>query len=533
MTEFLHSTHSLTAAYLLIFIVLVCTALIIQHFVKHSKYHISKYLPEAAATIAFTSLISAIIRFAGGYSDKDENHSNSVFIDHNDGTASFELNKLGFPSSVFYFLLLPPILFNSGYHLKRSLMFANFGAIISLSVLGTMISVLIVTIGIYFLTQADVIHSVKLSVMEIVAFAALISSTDPVATLSIYMERKVDPTLFYIVFGESCLNDAVALTLFTVSSSYIGKDITLTEIGYIICKCLVIFIGSAAVGYIFGILTAFIFKYLQFNRKHHSITATSILLCSVYIPFLLCEVVGLSGIVAIFFSGISSRRYINKNLNKNTVGYCSFTFNLVAYVAETACFTLLGLSVFALPWNMFKFDFILVTAVLIIIGRVHVYPLLGMINFYRLQNVPTTKSIVGSTSTSTSASKSDRECGFINNSNNDITSKSNNSNNYNNNNSNSNNDNNTGNNNDAGDGSSSSNGSNISSNSNSTKIIESLQPTLPLSVVPVPVPVPVPPPVQEYNLISVNKMHMIFFAGLRGCVAYSCANIFPSASGNK
>ena len=157
MAGFLQSTHSLTAAYLLSFIVLVCIAFVIQYYVKYSKHHISKYLPEAAATIAFTALISAIIRLAGGYSDdNNNNHSNSVFIDHGDEhlTTSFEFNKLGFPSSVFYFLLLPPILFNSGYHLKRSLMFGNFGAILSLSVLGTMISVFIVTVGIYYLSQA-------------------------------------------------------------------------------------------------------------------------------------------------------------------------------------------------------------------------------------------------------------------------------------------------------------------------------------------------------------------------------------------
>ena len=38
---------------------------------------------------------------------------------------------------------------------------------------------------------------------------ALISATDPVATLSVFSELSVPPLLYHIVFGESVLNDAV------------------------------------------------------------------------------------------------------------------------------------------------------------------------------------------------------------------------------------------------------------------------------------------------------------------------------------
>ena len=38
---------------------------------------------------------------------------------------------------------------------------------------------------------------------------ALISATDPVATLSVFSTLDVPPLLYNIVFGESVLNDAV------------------------------------------------------------------------------------------------------------------------------------------------------------------------------------------------------------------------------------------------------------------------------------------------------------------------------------
>lgn len=45
-------------------------------------------------------------------------------------------------------------------------------------------------------------------------FGALISATDPVATLAIFSAMNVNPQLHFLVFGESVLNDAVAIVLY-------------------------------------------------------------------------------------------------------------------------------------------------------------------------------------------------------------------------------------------------------------------------------------------------------------------------------
>ena len=54
----------------------------------------------------------------------------------------------------------------------------------------------------------------RLTLVESFAFGALISSVDPVATLAIFKALRVNKTLHMLVFGESVMNDAVAITLF-------------------------------------------------------------------------------------------------------------------------------------------------------------------------------------------------------------------------------------------------------------------------------------------------------------------------------
>ena len=55
---------------------------------------------------------------------------------------------------------------------------------------------------------------ITLSLSEAMAFAALISAIDPVSALAIFGALKIQPTLNMTVFGESVINDAVAIALF-------------------------------------------------------------------------------------------------------------------------------------------------------------------------------------------------------------------------------------------------------------------------------------------------------------------------------
>ena len=54
----------------------------------------------------------------------------------------------------------------------------------------------------------------KDSIIPSLLFGSLISATDPVTVLAIFHDLHVDFDLYSLVFGESVMNDAVAIVLF-------------------------------------------------------------------------------------------------------------------------------------------------------------------------------------------------------------------------------------------------------------------------------------------------------------------------------
>ena len=374
---FLHNEHVVLSENLLLFTCLLCCCLLMQYFIAHKWKQ--KYIPEAGSVILLSMLVGGIIRLviSGG-------EMSGTATTKADGGQSHSPYFLQFSPSLFYFGLLPPIIFSAGFLLKRQLFYDNFGVVFVMAFFGTCVSAAVISVGLFYMINYTSIlyHVGKFSLMECIAFGFIISSTDPVTTLSVFTSLKVDPSLYYAVLGESILNDAVAITGFRVAVRFIQNDLSSTDVMFCMPNFVVIVVASTVIGYVFGIVLAFLFKHVDF--EFNRIIPVSIFLGVVYIPFLLAEVLQLSGILAMFFAGISARRYIYKNLNAEVRILAAFAFQLIAHISDTMCFALLGLSVFFLDFNFAQsYKFFLLLILLTWASRaVAVYPLLSMVLTY-------------------------------------------------------------------------------------------------------------------------------------------------------
>ena len=245
-----------------------------------------------------------------------------------------------FDPQAFFLLILPPIMFDAGYHTDKRNFLRNFGTILLFSVVGTVIAALVYTfillIGQFFLSEP------RLSVLECLMFGSLIVSVDPVATRAVFKTIKLDTVLHMIVFGESSLNDAVTIALFRTFSSFQKREEELS-LGEAFGLFNLQFFGSIGVGVIFGLLSALLFKYLNLREKPTFETALFMLWS--YIPFVFCEAVGLSGILGILFVAMVMVHYTHYSLSRPSQNTTRQLFRSVAFLAETCCFVILGLTI--------------------------------------------------------------------------------------------------------------------------------------------------------------------------------------------
>lgn len=133
----------------------------------------------------------------------------------------------------------------------------NIGSILTVAFLGTILSSIFNLIVFYNFGKNLGIGSDDF--VECFIFAALLSCTDTVATVAVLVEINVQPLLYSLVFGESMLNDAVAICLVRALTPYVGSKISGKTIGNLTLSFIEIVFGSFFVGAVVGFFAAFVY----------------------------------------------------------------------------------------------------------------------------------------------------------------------------------------------------------------------------------------------------------------------------------
>lgn len=370
---------------------LLLTAVLVLSKLLHEYRPLSKVLSEASLVLILSMTVGFLVHL---FLDEDEvgyaGNGQGQAQEQEGGGGQVAQQLLSFSPKVFFMALLPPIIFNSGYQLRRELFYRHISPITLFAAVGTTLSALVCAGLLWLAGQLGWLGGFSPTTVELLAFGSLIAATDTVSVIAVLQAKRVDPHLFYVVFGESALNDAVALVLFNTFAYLLNEQIELGPMSVVtfLLDFLRQAVGSPALGICFGAAAALMFKTVDFRRREFRMLELSLYLICMYLPFILAELFHLSGIVAIFFAGLSVRRYAAPNVSDETSRAGESIFKVTAFLAETCIFIELGLSFFGFSGS-FHWKFCLCALVTCLVSRaVAIYPLSYAYNF-SLRELPT------------------------------------------------------------------------------------------------------------------------------------------------
>ncbi|NXJ42685.1 SL9A9 protein, partial [Ciconia maguari] len=227
-------------------------------------------------------------------------------------------------------------------------------------------------------------------------FGSLMSATDPVTVLAIFHELHVDTDLYTFLFGESVLNDAVAIVLTYSISIYSPKEnpnaFDAAAFFQSVGNFLGIFAGSFVMGSSYAVVTALIsFMHLTKFTKlcEFPMLETGLFFLLSWSAFLSAEAAGLTGIVAVLFCGVTQAHYTYNNLSPDSKMRTKQLFEFMNFLAENVIFCYMGLALFTFQNHIFNPLFIFGAFVAVFVARAcNIYPLSFLLNLGRKQKIP-------------------------------------------------------------------------------------------------------------------------------------------------
>ena len=290
------------------------------------------------------------------------------------------MEDFNFSQEAFFNFFLPPIIFNSGYNMRKKKFFKNLGNIAIFGLFVTFVCFGIYSVGTYWMLNSfnfqmtnyynlsdDVPYEgpnprpLELSMMKILLYTSLMCSSDVVAAVSIVDYNK-QPKLFSCIFGEGVVNDIVSIILFGTVLSLQKVDFTYSTPLLIIGQFIMLGVVSMAIGLIFGFFNSWIFKVFKFLRVN-AITETFLILSISMLCYFISELtviggVKMSGIISLLTCGIIQSHYNYYNLSDQGKITSTLTVSFIGTASEAGVYSYIGLSLYSQIPGWWAWDFI-------------------------------------------------------------------------------------------------------------------------------------------------------------------------------
>lgn len=152
------------------------------------------------------------------------------------------------------------------------------------------------------------------------------------------------------------LNDVIGYMSFEMG---IDKKLHNTSIAGEVWYFTLFSLFSMLWGYAFGLVTCIITKYTGSDEEKDQRSGDNfypydfaVMFISPWIAYLVAQVMGMSGIIAIFFCGIALGQYAVRNLSRGCRRFTHRAYGSISEICETLCFLYIGVSFYG-----FNYDF--------------------------------------------------------------------------------------------------------------------------------------------------------------------------------
>nr|ABG89337.1 Na+/H+ antiporter [Caragana korshinskii] len=306
-----------------LFVALLCACIVVGHLLEENRWM------NESITALLIGLCTGIIilLFSGGKSS----------------------HILVFSEDLFFIYLLPPIIFNAGFQVKKKQFFVNFITIVSFGAIGTLVSCVIITLGVMYAFKRMDIGPLELG--DYLAIGAIFAATDSVCTLQV-LNQDETPLLYSLVFGEGVVNDATSVVLFNAIQSFDLNRLNSLIALHFLGNFLYLFIASTLLGVLTGLFSAYVIKKLYIGR-HSTDREVALMMLMAYLSYMLAELSYLSGILTVFFCGIVMSHYTWHNVTESSRITTKHAFATLSFVAEIFIFLYVGMD--ALDIEKWKF----------------------------------------------------------------------------------------------------------------------------------------------------------------------------------
>jgi len=341
---------------------MIISAVILKIIFHHMTW-LAKALPESCVLIVIGILSGTLIHY--------------VILDdilHLEDKSEHPFPQ--FTATLFFNILLPPIILDSALALYDQAFFDNFVSVIIFAVFGTLFNVFAIGYSLYGLSASGLLGSfivnstgtpeeVHLAPTECLIFSSLISAVDPVAVLAIFEEIHVNIGLYFLVFGESLFNDGVTVVLYNTMIALLDiHNIGSLEIIMALLSFVFVVVGGSVIGFMNGIFAS----YVTMFTKHVRVVEPLIIFSSAYFSFLGAELFHWSGIISIIAYGITVKRYGFQNISKKSYTTVKYSIKTLASTSDCIIFLFLGLELIQESHN-WHWGFIIATIILCLIFR--------------------------------------------------------------------------------------------------------------------------------------------------------------------